>query len=142
MWKVRQRSVVVRVYSTSLSSLRESVHPIGVIFNMDSPHVIRVSGQRVANSYLRDARERLKSGTIELHGLGAAITSAVRIADTLTSQRYAVIDRVTTETLESEEEGRQRKPKVVIILNKATTYDQAMEEHLKSTQATLERVRR
>lgn len=109
---------------------------------MESPHVIRVSGQRVANSYLRDARERLKTGDLEVHGLGAAITSAVRIADTLTSQKYAVIDRVTTETLEPEEEGRQSKPKVVIRLSKASTYDQAMEEHLKSSQSTLERVKR
>jgi hypothetical protein len=109
---------------------------------MDSPHVIRVSGQRVANSYLRDARERLKTDAIELHGLGAAIASAVRIADTLTSQGYAVIDRVATESLQHEEESKPSVPKIVVRLVKAATFDQAMEEHLKTTQPTMERVRR
>jgi len=53
--------------------------------------------------------------TVELHGLGNAIASAVEVAQALTSQHPFVLQRIFTSSLQTPE---AKKPEITIILGK------------------------
>jgi hypothetical protein len=97
---------------------------------------IRVSNKRPFNFYVREARDKLKElGSVELHGLGEAISASVRVADALIHYRYAEMQRFETQTLEDSSVSERPLPKVVVRLQKAATFDQAYEDFIKSRES-------
>mmetsp|Transcript_9372 Transcript_9372/g.18010 ORF Transcript_9372/g.18010 Transcript_9372/m.18010 type:complete len:109 (+) Transcript_9372:34-360(+) len=102
---------------------------------------IRVSNKRPFNFYVREARDKLKElGTVELHGLGEAISASVRVADALIHYKYADMQRFETQTLDDSSVSEHPLPKVVVRLTKAATFDQAYEEFIK-TRASSDRLK-
>lgn len=100
-----------------------------------SESVVRVSSARPPRFILEAAKETLKkTGKVELHGLGKAISSSVLIADSLVVDGYANSVALTT-TMESLPDSQRPVPKVVITLVKGPNFDRKYEEFKKSTTA-------
>ena len=100
-----------------------------------SESVVRVSSARPPRFILEAAKETLqKTGKVELHGLGKAISSSVLIADTLVTEAYANSTSFVT-TMETLPDSTMPVPKVVITLFKGPNFDRAYEEFKKSTTA-------
>lgn len=102
-----------------------------------STNEIRISNKRPFNFYVREARDKLKElGTVELHGLGEAISASVRVADALIHYKYADITRFETQTFEDSSVSDHPLAKIVVRLQKAATFDQAYEDFLKTRAST------
>lgn len=100
-----------------------------------SDRVVRVSSARPPRFILEAAKETLKKvGSVELHGLGKAISSSVLIADSLVTDGYANSTAFQT-TLETLQDSTKPVAKVVITLMKAPNFDAKYEEYKKSTTA-------
>ena len=92
---------------------------------------IKVSSRRAYPSYVGLAKDMFKDKhTIELHGLGEAITNAIRASEMLISLGYATLDKFGTFTsTENDPSGTTRsKPKVVIVLSKGPGYEKACQD--------------
>jgi DNA-binding protein len=100
---------------------------------------INVSTNRVANFYVFLSKMRLKeSETVELHALGNAVATAVMAAENLVRNKYAVIQRIKTKTIEVDgRKGPLKKAKLVVTLQKGKHFDEAMEnfEKMRADQA-------
>ena len=102
---------------------------------MAAEGVIRVSSKAPHAASVSAAKAQLQGRSeVQLHGLGEAITNAIRAADLLISLGYATLRKFETQTLvEPNEAGVPRKhAKVVITLAKAATFNTALEEFEKS----------
>jgi hypothetical protein len=89
---------------------------------------VRVSQGKPYTSYVGASKEILKDrGSVELHGLGEAISNVVRAAEMLVSLGYGTLEKFDTMTIsESNTTGIARSHnKVVIKLTKAPTFDKA-----------------
>lgn len=95
---------------------------------------IRAGFRKPYGIFIKEAKDGLKEkGKVELHGLGASITNVVRAAEMLSSQGYADLVSFHTSTFsEKQEDSAPSKPKVVITLNKSTTFDKAYEDFEKA----------
>lgn len=90
---------------------------------------IRVSSIRTPGFYVHQAKEVMKnSGNVDLHGLGNAITIAVRAADSLVSLGYAQVESFTTSIVDDGSDRTSSKPKVAIRLVKTGEFDSKYEE--------------
>mmetsp|Transcript_12759 Transcript_12759/g.14648 ORF Transcript_12759/g.14648 Transcript_12759/m.14648 type:complete len:123 (-) Transcript_12759:211-579(-) len=68
---------------------------------------------------------------IELHGLGDAITTCVKVADTLTRYGYTQYKKIETTTLQPEKEEkagprRGKKAKLIVTLRKGKDFKELM----------------
>lgn len=98
-----------------------------------SESVVRVSSARPPRFILEAAKETLKkTGKVELHGLGKAISSSVLIADSLVTENYAISTAFAT-TMETLPDSTKPVAKVVITLFKGPNFDRVYEEFKKST---------
>ena len=91
---------------------------------------IRAGMKKPFSIFIKEAKEGLKANnTIELHGLGESISTVVRAGDFLISQGYGTLVSFHTSTFNEEREGTKRnKPKVIITLSKAPTFDKALQD--------------
>lgn len=99
--------------------------------------VVRVSLKRGYTFFVYQSKEILKDkGTVELHGLGEAVANVVRAAEMLCSLGYAQLEKFDTQSVsEPDREGVSRnRNKVVIILSKAASFDQAYDDFEKTRQ--------
>ena len=98
---------------------------------------IRAGMRKPYSVFVNEAKQGLKEkNSVQLHGLGESITNVVRAGEMLTSQGYATLVSFHTASLAEDYEGKPRnKPKVVISLEKAKTFDKAYQdfESLKKT---------
>ena len=95
---------------------------------MAAEGIIRTAARASPNGYLRAAREMLQSReTVEVHGVGEAITNAVRVADMLTSEGLTTVRKIETLTLtDPPTEGARKRAKIAITLSKAPGFAQAL----------------
>ena len=97
-----------------------------------SDSVVRVPSAKPPQLVFNSAAEALsKTGTVELHGLGKSTTSAVRVAEMLTSSGLALSTGFRTELVTLEGSDRPA-PKVVITLSKSPNFAQLYEAHIKA----------
>lgn len=65
-----------------------------------------------------------EKGGAELNGLGTAIPICVRIAENLQRNKYAIIDKIETQSIDSQKDDRtSRKVKMTIKLSKGPDFD-------------------
>ena len=95
---------------------------------MEKGNLIRVSQGKPHTVYVGAAKEILKkSDSVELHGLGEAISNVVRASEMLCSLDYATLEKF--ETLSVSEPDRNNvlrlRNKAVIKLKKGPNFDKA-----------------
>ena len=62
--------------------------------------------------------------TVELNGLGTAIPICVKIAENLQRNNYAVIDKIETQSIDSQRDDRTtKKIKISVKLSKGSDFD-------------------
>ena len=91
---------------------------------------INVSVKRRLGAFVARSRELLKEETseIELHGVGKAIISCIRVADMLSEHEYANIGRIDTMALKEEGQTNPR-PKIVVTMIRALTFYDAYDRY-------------
>ena len=62
--------------------------------------------------------------SLELHGLGSAISTTVEVAQMLTPEKKCLVSKIHTGTCSSPERG-QGKPEIVITLVKGEAFETA-----------------
>lgn len=100
---------------------------------------INISLKRRLGAFVARARELLKeeTDTVELHGVGKAIISCVRVADMLQEHEYANIGSVQTELLKEEGQS-QARPKIIVTVIRAPTYEDAYARYQANVQQAKE----
>ncbi|GAX80818.1 hypothetical protein CEUSTIGMA_g8253.t1 [Chlamydomonas eustigma] len=93
------------------------------------PGRIRVSSSKKPISFYVNLSKKLLSehGEIQLSALGQAISTLVSISEILKKDQLAIEKKITTSLDSSTEDGRQ-KPKLEILLVKASTFEQVAEQ--------------
>ena len=102
---------------------------------MDPELTVKVSSRPSHRTFVYEGKEKLKNReTVELHGLGEAITNTVRAAEMLCSLGYAKLVKFETATVT--ENSRQDRPtkrsKVIITLARSPDFHAKYEEYEKN----------
>eukprot|EP00331_Platyophrya_macrostoma_P021341 CAMPEP_0176447778 /NCGR_PEP_ID=MMETSP0127-20121128/25276_1 /TAXON_ID=938130 /ORGANISM="Platyophrya macrostoma, Strain WH" /LENGTH=122 /DNA_ID=CAMNT_0017834373 /DNA_START=15 /DNA_END=383 /DNA_ORIENTATION=+ len=95
---------------------------------------VQISAKKDAGFYVFIAKLFLLDfETIELHGLGDAITTGVKVGETLTRYGYTVIQKIETQTLQPTEETekgqrRGKKAKLIITLKRSKDFPELIKK--------------
>jgi hypothetical protein len=87
--------------------------------------VVRVSSKRPFSVFVLEAKQVLrKQETVELHGVGEAITYSVRATDVLCSNGYAELQKFETTSIEENDYSGNpaRRAKVIIVLRRSRDF--------------------
>ena len=90
-------------------------------------NVIQISSKRDTGFYVFIAKLFLMDfETIELHGLGDAITICVKVGEALTRYGYTTVNKISTSTLTPTEDAngpkRGKKAKLILTLGKSDKF--------------------
>jgi hypothetical protein len=98
---------------------------------MTTENVVRVGARGSFGFYASEAKKRLRSHeTVELHGVGEAITNTVRAGEVLVSNGYTSLDRLETTSIEEPNQYgvTTKRSKVIVILRKTSDFAHLDEE--------------
>jgi hypothetical protein len=100
--------------------------------------VVRVSSKRPFSAFVFEAKQVLRQQeTVELHGVGEAITYSVRATDVLCANGYAELQKFETTTIEESDfsGAPARRAKVIIVLRRSRDFVRLDEEYEKQREA-------
>ncbi len=95
---------------------------------------VQISSKKDAGFYIFIAKLFLLDfDTIELHGLGDAITTAVKVGESMTRFGYTVIQKIETLTLAPSDENekgprRGKKAKLIITLKRSKEFPELIKK--------------
>jgi hypothetical protein len=98
---------------------------------MIADNVLRVGVRGSFEFYAAEAKKRLRSHeSVELHGVGEAITNTVRARELLVSNGYTSLDSLETTSIEEPNQHgvTMRRSKVIIVLKKTSDFAHLDEE--------------
>jgi hypothetical protein len=93
--------------------------------------VIKISSRFNPGTYINEAKSKLgSSGKVELSALENGISTAIRVAYSLTNLGYATVSKFETSLLENDGDSNSVKglAKVMIRLDKAATFEKASKD--------------
>lgn len=101
---------------------------------------MNISTRRDAKFYIFLAKIILKKyGNIELKALGQAADICVRVAENLERYSYATITKIYSETIDLQDEDRQRKgARFGVRLEKSDKFDELTKDFLETAQKKTE----
>lgn len=96
-------------------------------------NIVQISSKKDTGFYIFIAKLFLLDfETIELHGLGDAITTCVKVAESLSRYGYTVIQKIETLTLAptAEEKGprRGKKAKLIVTLKRSKDFPELIKK--------------